>query len=460
MMPILNENFLLDDFHESGDRQETFEDLVRNIDKRTSCREYVLKNFTLFSLDAKQPDPSAIYGCVIPPQSPLVNREVITESGKMIAPSVRRGCIPVARLIKQGDFKPLLDEAMKTSRLMLYNRELSGDEKLAVFMSRLSIKTLAQRLALKSKPLEKSTLPRDLHLASLMNQDMRVTIVSKQFNHVSKVFAVLGSEFVNTSLFIICELYSLVQEEAPFGRMDCVSWDVTHKRAKITFCFPDLVDRVQKKYNLKEPITPYVEYISSDTGENSLQVRSFWVTKSGDFIPGNRYRRRHRGHFESTDKMKQKIDEAVFQKMEEVPALFYKLQPIRISPDGYTPDSTHWVDRNYNYVFRALKYVVKEIHVSEVVGKKRQMRLNKLLEYGLIKGEAVYTAYDILMEICGIPALLRDRVNDPGLFKQEKKELSPISGEPERKLKEKCIAKALALDYEEVRKYAMREGSH
>ena len=57
MVPTLNEKFLLDDFHESGTKQEDFEDFLRIIDKRTSCREYILKNLSLFSIAKKQEKP-------------------------------------------------------------------------------------------------------------------------------------------------------------------------------------------------------------------------------------------------------------------------------------------------------------------------------------------------------------------------------------------------------------------
>ena len=67
---------------------------------------------------------------------------------------------------------------------------------MAVFVSQIALKTLAQRVNLKATPLGESSLERDLFLAKLMNKDTHVTVVSKHFNKISKVFAVLGSEFV------------------------------------------------------------------------------------------------------------------------------------------------------------------------------------------------------------------------------------------------------------------------
>lgn len=457
MTPTLNEDFLLDDFHESGSRQGDFEELLRSIDAQTKCGKYMLKNLTLFSLDEKQPDPSAVYGCIISPQSPLVYRKAMIKGGTITVPSVDRGYLPMEYMTRTGNFIPLLREAMATNRVMLYNRELSGDKMMGVFMSKLAMKTLAQRLGLKVGPLERHSLERDLFLASLMDQETEITIITKRFNNMSKVFAVLGSEFANINLFMICELYSLAQEEKRFGIMECVGWDVTHKRAKITFRLPDLADCVEKKYGLKEPMMPYVEYVSSDTGEQSLQVRIFWITKSGNFIPGSVYQRRHRGHFENLEKFKLEIDRTVFDQLEHVPVLLHKLMSIRISPDGYMPDSSRWTGRNHHRVFRALKYIVKAIGVSAVIGKKRQVRLNKIFDYGLIKDEAIYTAYDVLMDICAIPALIKELTNDPKLFTKEEKELPAIGEETERKLKEYCIASALELDFEKVRKYVIKE---
>lgn len=460
MVPTLTEKFLLDDFHESGTKQEDFEDFLRIIDKRTSCGNYILKNLSLLSLATKQNDPKVINGFLISPQHPLINRDVITEDGRIVAPSVNRNYLPVDIIMKRGNFKELIDETLKTSRVMLYNKELSGNKAMAVFMSKMAIKTLAQRLNLKSTPLEKSTLERDLFVASLMNQDTCVTIVSKNYNKVSKVFAVLGSEFVNTNLFMICELYSLTQAEERFGKMECVSWDVTHKRSKILFRFPDFAETVKEKYGIADLAMQYVEYVSSDTGENSLQVRSFWITKSGDRILGPMYSKRHRGHFENLEKIKEEIDRDVYDKFNYIPERLYKLLSIQISPDEYAPNSSRWLSKNHKCVLRAIYYILKVLEMPKAIGKKRVIRLKEIYDFGVVNDEELYTAYDVLMDIFNIPTLIKNRINDPVLFKKDIEKngriLEPLSGDPKLKM-EINIAKALELDFERIRKYAAKE---
>lgn len=459
MVPTLNEKFLLDDFHESGTKQEDFEDFLRIIDKRTSCGEYILKNLSLLSLTAKQDDPKAINGFLISPQHPLINRDVITENGRIVAPSVNKSYIPVEVIMKRGNFKELIDETLKTSRVMLYNKELSGDKAMAVFVSQIALKTLAQRLNLKATPLGESSLERDLFLAKLMNKDTHVTVVSKHFNKISKVFAVLGSEFVNTNLFMICELYSLTQAEGRYGKMECVSWDVTHKRSKILFRFPDFAEAVKEKYGIADLAMPYVEYVSSDTGENSLQVRSFWITRSGDRILGPMYSKRHRGHFENLDKIKEEIDRDVYDKFNHIPERLHKLSSIQISPDGYNPNSSRWLSKNHKCVLGAIYYILKALEMPKAIGKKRVIRLKEIYDFGVVNDEELYTAYDVLMDIFNMPTLIKERINDPVLFKKDIEKngrvLAPLGDDPKLKM-ELNIAKALELDFERIRRYAAK----
>lgn len=459
MVPTLNEKFLLDDFHESGTKQEDFEDFLRIIDKRTSCREYILKNLSLFSIAKKQEKPEIISGFLLLPQHPLVNRDVITEDGRIVIPSVNVNYLETDFIMKRGNFKELINEALQSSRVMLYNKELSGNKAMAVFMSKMALKTLAQRLSLKSTPLEESSLERDLFLASLMNKDLHVTVVSKNFNRITKVFAILGSEFVNTNLFMICELYSLTQAEERFGKMECVSWDVTHKRSKILFRFPDFAEAVKEKYGIADLAMPYVEYVSSDIGENSLQVRHFWITKSGDRILGPMYSKRHRGHFENLDKIKEEIDKDVYDKFNHIPERLYNLLSIQISPDEYNPNSSRWLSKNHKCVLRAIYYILKALEMPKAIGKKRVIRLKEIYDFGVVNDEKLYTAYDVLIDIFNMPTLIKERINDPVLFKKDIEKngrvLAPLGDDPKLKM-ELNIAKALELDFERIRRYAAK----
>lgn len=467
-MMYLDERFLMDTFHETGTKQEDFEELVRMIDRSTRHTDHVMKNLVLLSIDTVRTKelPGEVYCSYIDPQERMVDREVNSKDGPFLVPSVRRKRIRLNEILKYGNFAPVIRENLDTIGVFIFNKEVYGnlmdgntpgtnsaegkakefnsvmkkDEyNTALILSEMALNTLAQRLSLKATPLRKKGLERDLFIASLMNCDAHVTIVTKRCCGVSKIFAVLGTEFADTKLFLICEMYSLVQAEKRFGKMNCDSWDVTHKKASIRFCFPEYGAAMSEKYGFKEMLTPYVEYISSDTGANSLQVKSFWMTDEGHYIPGNTFSKRHRGKFEEAESFKKEVDEKIYQFFEDVPKRLHALQSIRISPEGFNRDSLRWMSKNRNTMLRAFRNAMLAIK-EDCLGKKRRSDFLKLYDYGIVNETAEYTAYDLFMDIASIPAIVE----------RKPEQFPDISKETLRKIREICIEKAFRLDYKKI----------
>lgn len=498
-MIYLDEKFLLDDFHQSGERQDDFEQLICMIDRNTRCADHAMKNLVFISIDEGYEQkfekdqklwPETILCSLIDPQGRLVNRVTIAKEDnrvyRIIAPSVYRRKIGVYATLKKGNFGAVIKENIKTSGLLVFNKEVSGREKgepknkntpqnrgdykdqkgetdfdlipgesgngweTAVFFSKMALKTLAQRLSLTAKPLLDKGLERDLFLAKLMNRDEHVTVVMKQYGGIAKIFAVLGGEFVNTKLFLICELYSLEQSESRFGKMCCVRWDVTHKRAVIRFSFPEHGEKVTKKYGLSETLTPYVEYISSDTGENSLVVKSFWMTESGHYFPDKIFSKKHRGKSEEAETIKHNIDEIIFSDFERVPRRLSELKSTRISPEDFDPDSARWRGRNRNIMLCAFRNVLKKIDdSSKCIGKARKIKLAEIYDYAIINETAAYTAYELLMDVSSLPARIQAGITG----------FPDTSEEILRKFREYCIANALWLDYERIAAEAQNQAA-
>lgn len=469
-MVNLNEKFLSDGFKAYGNKQEDFEALIRMIDRKTKCATHSIKNLVLLSIDhvhdiQKQ---SSIFCALIDPQKCIVNQTIITENDPIKRLSIKRQELEICADLKRGDFPSVIEESINSTGILIFNKEISGREQEktksefnsekkenesslgATFLfSEMALKTLAQRLFLTAKPLREKSLERDLFIARLMNRDASVTVVTKQHNGVAKIFAFLSPEYLHTKLFLICELYSLEQADGRFGKMSCVTWDITHKRALIRFSFEDYAEKMTKKYDLNEKLTPYVEYISSDTGESSLIVKSFWMTESGHYIPDRMFSRKHRGASEEAETIRPKLDEEIFKDFEKIPRELRRLKFIQISPEGFDPYSASWKAYNRNTILSAFRNILKKIDASNnCLGKNRKIKLAAAYDW-IIKEDVVYTAYKLFMDIASIPAMIQAGIKD----------FPPTSNETLRKFREYCMTDAIKLDYQQVSQEAMAQAA-
>lgn len=422
-MKFLDENFLLESFHEEGTKREDFEMLVKCIDQHTSHKERVLKNFTLISVfdETKQTDREYIRGYYISAAEPISDGRLKTCS---IKKQIFRG---------QGNFDRLIEEAVQSRSMLLKDEQTD----MVYFFSDQAMKTLAQRIKMESAPISDHSVERDIFLASKMDVDLEVTLVIKQYRQIGKVFAVMSDKYQPIPLYTICELYSKLMKDNPLGAMKCRSWKISHDHIRITFSFDDYAQVIRNSFGLDEEIIPCVTFMTSDIGECSTRVQGFWKLGSGGIVYGKTCSKVHKGEL-NIDEFDDKVRNEVFSTFIELPEHLLELMGIDVSPEEDLSTS-HGRARNRKAVLQMYRDIINKTEASEAIGKSRTKELMRYIDYSVINENRIYSAFDIVRDLLSLAEGFRKDLKN-------KKDKNVMGDECFEKF-QRCLSKAPSLKF-------------
>lgn len=190
---------------------------------------------------------------------------------------------------------------------------------------------------------------------------------------------------------------------------------------------------------------PCLEFVTSDIGESSFHVRTYWRTEEGSIVPGREYSRRHRGDsLKALDQMEEEILTMVQGEFTLFPKRLKELKLVRITPVDFEPGSKRLRQKNARCVSRTFWHILKSIGAAKAIGKKREMALKEYLDSGQIQDDKIYTAYDIVMEVFRLPEMLNAYLG------RQEGSMVPMSTETIRKFRRESIAKAAYADFSQI----------
>lgn len=415
---MLNEKFLLDDFEVSGNKVDDFEMLIKEIDRRTVHIQRCLKNFIVVSIKSSQDDnPNEMSGWYLDPMNPSNNGHLKTCS------------IPKSAEIGKR-MEALLEETIQRSPTMLWDKQGNA----MWFLSAAATNTLAQRIGVTGNSIREHSLERDLYLAKKFNVDVTSTLIVKQYHQVGKVFSMMSEGYVHIPLYTICVIYKDLAGESKLGPMKCEGWNVTHERVKISFAFKEYASVISALYNLKHEMIPCVEMTTSDIGESSIIVRSYWKTPEGAIVYDHTFSRQHRGKIDP-DVIEREIQNQIFDKYTELPERLLELAAIDITPQNLNLQGARDSGKNHKIICNTFHSVFKQLGIVSVIGKKRLMSLERCIDYSIVRDDMYYTAYDIVMDVFALSQTMQS------YFETEN-----VSEETIRKFREE-ISKAAYVDF-------------
>lgn len=458
---MLNKDFLLDDFHLAGNREEDFKNAIEAIDQHTYNLITPMRELLVVSLIENQYQKAAtdifktgvLETRILPEGNPWVrgasDTEIPSRSFEVM------GVLPDNPKESLHDSK-MLHELLYKNRTMLVHK--IGETLNFYHLSSMALPTLAQRLGITSAAIEKRCLASDMLIAELLNTPKMCTLIIKHFRGVGKIVAVMSDSYAKIKLKELWIVARDLSEESKngnaahngnkLGKMVCEGWDITHERSSISFSFPEYAEEVSEIYHLPEVMTPCVELLTSDMGECAFTAKAFWRLEDGSKVCGDIYRKEHRKMKAERKKysdegidielVEKEIREKIFDKYTILPERLMELMSIDISPNGLDLEKTRAIGVNRKCILAAFSYVFKQLRLVDIVTKKRLKRIEEMIDFQIIDETMHYTAYDVVMDIFSLEEKLRE------FFIQE-----DICKETIRKFNE-TISKAAYVNFEKM----------
>lgn len=424
--------FLLDDYEISGEKEDAFEEAVKDIDTHTYYTKVCLRSLSLLSIMEKEKQD--------PEQFPGVLRAWRLDPGNHWrdgkTAQIPGYSFPTQKLLplqagEQPADSELMRETMEKNPTMVINREsASGDA--VYYVSSLAANTMAQRLGIASDTMREHSLARDIFVAHRLDREEEATLVIKQYRQIGKIFAMMSSSYRPIPLHELCVVYKDLMghdmESKPdggivyggLGPMKCEGWSITHKRARISFSFEQYGDKLCSHYGLTRPMVPCVELQTSDIGESSFVVRGYWKLKdNGAVVYDASYAKEHRGKSlvdGNLDKVEEEIRKNVLGQYPRLPERLVGLKEVNITPPGLNLSKCHnGTIRNHKAVLAAYKQAFKQLGMVKVLSKKRMDSILRAIDWHHIDDHAHYTAYDLVMDIFSLSETLRPYMEKEGM---------------------------------------------
>lgn len=468
---MLTDDFLLDDFHLSGDNESDFRTLVGEIDACTKVYTIPMRSLTVFSLlDVKEKKglPEQFKAWELAPGNPWSSEE---GDGK-----IPQKTFEVRDIFQESGEKneippKLLKEFLTKNKLLFAhnaaetagNTETAGHTETAgrFYISKWALPTLAQRIGVNKGAIEKRKFVNDAKIADEFDNDKRMTVVVKDRNKIRKVFAFMGERYVHIKLDDFCSVYDELAGENMWTEMDkkrpnlgemiCRGWDITHEKVRISFALENYADYLYDKYQMKDRLVPCLELVDSEIGKSAFIAKGYWKTGSGVRIDGAIFKMKHCESAADGDRLRRRVREKILKQYEDFPSRLCKLQAIQISPEGVDLSKKKGADKNKAAVEAAIASVLEQVGLFKVdVSKKKIKTCIKELVYDRIDGTRSYTAYDVMMEVAGMQTEWLSCVKKRESCSETTVEKKELCSETIRKLRD-ALAQAAWADYSRLK---------
>lgn len=413
---MLNDKFMLNDWEQSGNEEKELNKLLESIDLATS---QVRTNLTDFFVEHIYEDTDgSVYAYVIDPDNVLPD-------GRIADGQVRIELL--------DDMTPEFRRQSLEEGLVLRHKR-TGER---FIVSSSAYPTLGQRITLPGTAMQFNSLARDCLIAEHIGHHSsgKTMMILKSQDGIQKAFAFLGPEYKHVKMDAIRRMAQTLKSESGLGETVCLSWNVTHAKAQVTYAFPEYGKDVCETYKV-ETMTPCVKLMTSDTGECSVRAVGLWRTDKGDELYIDEYSRRHQGIFDVEDIM-QGTKENIFDKYKEFPKRLQELSYVKISPETFNLSTADGLEAHKKFLIKVYKTAIEDLGLKVIIGQRRMQDLSTILEF-LVDETTPYTAYAVAKDILAIPGMLRSWMKK-----------TELKGTGEEKLT-KALSKAPYLDFVKI----------
>ena len=367
---MLNENFLLDTFEKRGSDLDELRTLINEVSEKTTFEPVSSSDLNVLSFRRSENNDRISFYRMAPSHMP-------TDTDGILGNHVVG--VNTESISGRGNFENLIKEVTETSKFCLYNEKTNK----AYFASASGIITSLERFGLNGVALTEPSIPRDLMIAEMFKKNLPCTAVIREFNGTKKIMALMSPKYGAIDQNIIFDI--LDRFPAEMGAPKCKSWCFSHFRTSVYVEFPQKAEEICSMYKMPSEWVPGVIIATSDVGQNSLRVTGTW--RHGNSVTAHKsVARKHIGAI-VPEKLIKEVDSEIFSEYNKLPERLLELLSITIG---------------YNDISKQIKRILKEIKITEVLGKKRSKSLREALidEYSPMNE---YSAYDVVTNIMSIP---------------------------------------------------------
>ena len=392
---MLSENFLLDSFCCTGNEVSGFEAYLNEIEKHTSFVKCESEELSLLSYIPKDEDikKDQIGFFELDPQNLASPTEMdVNTYCRHIAGSYRK--VLEDKILAKGEFESLIKELKKNTRLAIYIKPND------VYFTSNNIMCSMDRFGMAKNFLKTPCFQRDSIIAKQFSNNQECTLCVKSIKGVKKIFSIASGRYTPLDQKILLDIIKSLSEAGGMGEPKCYQWEITHFKSCIYVEFPEKAKEISEMYELKDEFIPGLWLATSDTSNCSLKIRGTWRKKKSITL-FDEISRRHIGDINIPDIIKD-VEKKIFSRYTKLPEALCDLMDVDITDSKL--DLSVLADRETNLeaVKNALKNAFKQLGIVKDIGYKRMKSLLEKL-YDEIDPSIHYTAYDIAMNIMGLP---------------------------------------------------------
>ena len=392
---MLNENFLLDEYEQTGNDLDDFKALTEEMAEHTLFAKCDMSNVTvmnyyesnLIRYGDSDSDETISFHRITPKD--------LTVENMRIAPSIKTGTIKLSSVLKKGNFTSLVSE-MKRTGVMFF----TGNK--CMFVSSKVITGRMHPFGLDGDFLQEHSFGRSLMLAERFAKckPAERTLVIRQINGIKKVFSILGKNYSILPQVILMEIYEKLLIHG-MGKVTCRAWNVTHFTSTIHVEFPDKAAEFKALYGLPDELVPGLLLQTSDTGDSSLRIQGTW--RHGDSVSlHHEIVQKHRGAI-NVDEIIKDVDETIFSEYTKMPETLCNLMAEDITDPTWDLNTTSGKVKNRKLLSAIMRNASLQLNLTKAIGKKAECQLMEQLIGELDEGMA-YTAYDMALHLMNAPS--------------------------------------------------------
>lgn len=407
---MLNEKFLLDNFHAEGNDFEGLKEIIQELKEVTKFKRCSSKDLALLSYLGYSKDLDKMYFFRNDPETIEFIKDYILEqltlcgvsfedidfeeSKQRFAESKKRMINSIRKqdILKKGDFEGLIDE-VKNNKLMIFD----GDN--LTFTSEHFLAT-AERFGLKGHFLTRPTINRDNAIERQLSDEFPCTLVVKEINGIHKAFSLLSGKYKPIDQEVLFRVINALSKDESLGEPVCKKWEVTNFMTSVYIEFPKKADEIQSFYKFPEKLIPGLWLATSDTGHCSLKVRGTWRKGSATTFE-KEILKKHMGEIDIS-KIVKEVEETIFAEYNKLPERLCELMLCEVTDPDWDLSTEEGRYKNSERIKETVKSVFDQVDMLKVLGlKRKKMLMNQYLDE--FDPEMRYTAYDIAIGIMEFP---------------------------------------------------------
>lgn len=384
---------LLDGWVSRGTSIADFKSELNYLSSITSVKSVKSSDITLLSIDEENNTADKLATYILKPGYIWEVSEL--KDGRKVK-NLRQGFIDRKKL-EEIDADDLVSECENNTKLcFLHGKNL-------FFTSQNLHLTLGLRTGIKGEAGYDPTLERDLLTAKRLEKEDEATLIVRNIDGATKVFAALSGNYTYIPQNLLCDIVDSVMKDSRFGAVDCLRWSVDNKNAEIYLEFPDKASEIASVYEMPDKLVPGLYLSKSDVGECSITVRATWRVNHS-LIIADELKRKHTGKINIEDILKN-VEKIVFDKYAVLPDKLCELMTMDITDPSWssTLSASKFMSANEKVLRETIKNVFKQINLVKAIGKKNEKELYESLCEELDTSLS-FTAYDIAMMVMQLPS--------------------------------------------------------